>query len=315
MNRSRPKIVRFLSLAMLSLLLLFTSVAAAPYQPAASDGAGSLCNYSSWDLTVLLQKSGRRVSQTVWKVLPAGSCQNDRVVAVVGRTCPNNNCVTQLLSINSGQAVALNSLQANSTPGLGMVAVVSMDRAARLSTGQRAYALDRVLRDNPNLKKLSYSLGLEKIRLASPVTGRGYGLVKAFGSPPHTGLDVYALDFGLTVGNDRRSANVSAALAGQVVYSDCTTDYGCAVVVRSANINQWGVIYYATYARLANTGRPALGAVLEKGAVLGRIDQSNGLQTAHLHFNMRVSNLAYDGAAALYGNGAMYPINARMFMR
>lgn len=315
MKTPKTNFFRAVVTCFLGVALFITSFAGSPYRPIPASGGG-LCNYSSWELVVMVQKSKRNTRQTSWKVLPAGSCQAERVVGVLGRTSVKNNNQPQMISINDSGTIALNSLKANPVAGLGLVAIVSPNHSARILSNREAYLLNqRLINDNPALTRLGYSLELETVKLGKPLATAGYGLPKGIGTPAHTGADIYAMDFPVVVGYDRRSPKVSAALGGQVVYSDCATDYGCAVVVRSSNINQWGVIYYAVYAHLEKDNRAAVGALLKKGDMVGRVDQSSGVESAHLHFSVRVSSLAYDGAAALYGNGFIYPINAPLYMR
>ncbi len=315
MKTQKPNYFRIAATYFLGVVFFLTSFAGSPYRPVAASGGG-LCNYSSWDLVIMVQKSKRSTHQASWKVLPAGNCQGERVVGVLGRTGTSNNYQPQMVSINDSGTIALNSLKANPVAGLGLVAIVSPNHSARMLSNREAYLLNqRLINDNPTLTKLGYSLGLETVKLGKPLPAAGYGLGKNISTPPHTGADIYAMDFPVMVGYDRRSPKVSASLGGQVVYSDCTADYGCAVVVRSSNIDQWGVIYYSVYAHLEKNSRAALGAVVKKGDALGKVDQPVGVENAHLHFSVRVSSLAYDGAAALYGNGFIYPINAPLYMR
>jgi murein DD-endopeptidase MepM/ murein hydrolase activator NlpD len=316
MNTLKPNRFRIVSTFFLCLAVFLTSFAGSPspFRSSPASATGSLCNYSSWGLVALVQKSNH-ARQTTWKIVPAGSCQSERVIGVLGSASTNTNALPQMITI-SGSAIALNSLKANSVPALGLVAIVSPDRSARMVSTREAYALSRkLLNENPNLTKLGYSLGLETAKMNRPVSGGGYGSAKQIGTPPHKGLDAYALDFPAYVGNDRRNPEVMAALNGQVVYSGCTNEYGCATVVRSADINKWGVIYYAVYAHLAKDSLPGLGATVQKGQLLSRMDRPSDWDATHLHFSVRVSSLAYDGAAALYGSGNVYPIDARVFMR
>jgi hypothetical protein len=316
MNTIKPSSFRILSTFFLCLVVFITNFAGAPspFRASPAKAIGSLCNYSSWDLTVLLQKD-RHPRQTLWATLPKGNCQKERVIGILGSASTNANALPQMVMLN-GQVLAFDSLKANPVPGLGLVTIVSPGRAARKASTGEVYGLYRSLaRDNPNLTRLGYSLGLESVRLSKPVSNAGYGSTKPLGTPAHSGMNAYAIDFPGYVGRDQRSTRVMVSLGGQVVYSGCTSDFGCATVLRSADINKWGVIYYAVYAHLAQNSLPGLGALVQTGQVFSSMEPVNYWQDTHLHFSMRVSSLAYDGEAALYGNGAMYPIDARMFMR
>lgn len=316
MNTMKLSSFRFVSIFFLCLAVFFTSFAGAPspFRPAPEKAPGSLCNYSSWDLAILLQKD-RHPRQTLWATLPKGSCQDERVLGILGSASANSNTLPQMIKLN-GPAIALDSLKANPVPALGLVSIISPGRAARKASAGETFTLYRRLsNDNPNLIRLGYSLALESVKLSKPVSGVGHGSAKPLGTPPHKGMNAYAVDFPGYVGYDLRNTKVMAGLGGQVVYSGCTGDFGCAAVVRSADITKWGVIYYAIYAHLAKDSLPGLGAIVQAGQVFSRMEPVKDWRDTHLHYSMRVSSLAYDGEAALYGNGVMYPIDARMFMR
>ncbi len=314
MNLPENKLLRLLSAALLLTALFVASVGAAPARPGpASWNKGSLCNYSARDVGIVVQQ-GRDTKDVGWRILKPGGCVKENVVAVIGRQCVNTNCTTQLAVLNNSNALLLESLRPSGS-GQALLALVPAGRDARLLPLSQSAWYGFETNKSSFLRNLSYTVEVEKTRFKRPVRSLGEGSLKPLGGPAHVNADAYAIDYSPYVGRDKRKAEVYAALAGQVVYSDCAADYGCAVVVRSYDTSQYGVIYYAVYARLAQAGRPAAGKTVDAGQSLGEVDASGGLKGSYLHFAVRVSNVLYDGTTALYGTSVTYPYNVRMFFR
>lgn len=314
MNVTRQTFPRLFLAALLLAVFFVSSVGAAPARPQpASWNKGGICNYSSRDLGIVVQQ-GRDTKDIGWRILKAGGCLKENVVAVIGRQCTGTNCSTQLALLNNSPALVLDSLRPSGS-GQALLALVPTSRDARLMPLSQSAWYGFETNKSAFLRTLTYTVEVEKTRFKRPVRSLGEGALKPLGGPAHVNADAYAVDYSAYAGQDKRKAAVYAALAGQVVYSDCTVDYGCAVVVRSYDTSLYGVIYYTVYARLAKDGRPAVGAAVGSGSLLGEVDTSGGLKGSYLHFAVRVSNALYDGTNALYGTAVTYPYNARMFFR
>jgi hypothetical protein len=312
MDAPKNKTIRILFALIFVSVFFLSSFAAAPRQPLQKSwNSGNVCNYSSKDLALVMQR-GQDVKVPGWKVLKPGACQKDDVLAILGRKCSGSVCSTQLIILNNGRVIVMDSLRV-AGGSQSLLAVVPQDIYPKTVPINQStwYAFNTY--KSSFMRTLPYTLELEKVKFKRPVTQVGDGAPKAMGSPAHNNQDVYAVDFPAYINWDKRNPDVRAALPGQVVYSDCTTDYGCAVVVRTFDTNKYGVIYYAVYARLAKDGRPAVGTLVDSTKLVGQIDTTSGNKGSYLHFAVRTSNALYDGVNALYGNGLVHPFNARWF--
>ncbi|PYE56618.1 M23 family metallopeptidase [Deinococcus yavapaiensis] len=107
-----------------------------------------------------------------------------------------------------------------------------------------------------------------------------------YGSPYHTGNDLYAVDLNRGAGDDDLGDGVIAAAPGQVVFSGWNSQgYGNLVIVRHANGLQ---TYYAHLSKTAVT----TGANVYAGQWIGNVGNT-GQQNmaAHLHFMVRDPSL------------------------
>jgi len=135
-----------------------------------------------------------------------------------------------------------------------------------------------------------------------PVSGVGEGITTPIGSIKHTGPDRYALDYAW----DEEGVDVYPIMEGRVVYSGCRwNDYGCTVVVRHWDDTKWDRKYYSIYAHLQNADLPAVGSLVDGNRPIGHMGRTGtgSNNVVHLHFAVRVSDQAYDGLTALYGQG------------
>ena len=245
MNTYKPRPFRMVSVFFLCLAIFFTSFAGAstPLRSSPDSAVGSLCNYSSWDLVVMVQKNGHP-RMTTWKMVPAGRCQNERVIGVLGSANANSNALPQMIMIN-GYAIALDSLRANPVPGLGFVTIVSPSRSARTISSREAYMLYRqLIKDNPGLVKLGYSLQLLKINsmilnagLSAAIVTRNVDNNTTDPGKLKPAVDAGMSGFGLlpiawiTQSNGRENSEPGTAISSGTFHSDGGSGLSATVVV------------------------------------------------------------------------------------
>ncbi len=131
----------------------------------------------------------------------------------------------------------------------------------------------------------------------APVSGSGICIgTWGPGMGDHLNADIYAVDYIGASGTP-----VHPTIGGTVVFSGYVSDgYGNVVAVRTDDLQNSGLYYYAIYAHLNDDGLPAIGTAVTIGTTIGTMG-SSGTDNVHLHFAVRASPTQYTGAQALYG--------------
>lgn len=270
-----------------------------------------------------------------WRLVPVGSYY--RIVARHSGKCLD---VTGASRVNGAQVIQWdchggdNQLWSLVSAGGGYYRITAKHsgkcldvQGASSSSGTRVIQWDCHGADNQLWMRRSTSQpGKTTPRFSEPVAGVGKSVhvgPHGPGKGNHFGPDLYAVDYCPQAGCVNPSSPVSIAvrpaLAGRVVYSGWTADYGYIVAIRHWDDSKWDKKYYSIYAHLTETGLPRLNALVDPSTTIGYMGNTgsgaNGV--VHLHFAVRYSDKVYsDVQAVVYGKdsrGAVLtpPFNVR----